>query len=345
MNILLVGEESAGIQLLKAISTREHRIVAVMASPPKVGATRTTLWDVAQNLGYPTWPAVGVKDPALADRLRAEQVDLLLNAHSLYIICPEVLGAAHIGAFNLHPGPLPRYAGLYAPSWALYRGEKIHGATVHWMEPGIDTGAIAYQELFPIEPVDTALTLSTKCIRSGVKMMAKILDVASRNPDAIPRAVQDPVQREYFGKTVPQNGQLSWDRKAEAIVNFIKACDYLPFSSPWGHPRSQWANTEVGIVKAARTGELCHEQPGTVGACDKNGAAVATGDEWLLVSKILVDRTVVQANELLRSGHRFTSPFVMQLPKARIADTPRDTGKPVGSASIDVLVRASVRRK
>jgi len=60
---------------------------------------------------------------------------------------PEaVLGVPARGAWNLHPGPLPRYAGLNAPSWAIYRGEQRHGVTVHRMDRGIDTGDIAYQE-------------------------------------------------------------------------------------------------------------------------------------------------------------------------------------------------------
>ena len=305
LNILLVGEESAGIQLLKALSARGHRIVAIMASPSKADGARATLWNVAQNLGYETWPALWVKDPAFADRLRAEQVDLLLNAHSLYVICKDVLAAPHIGAFNLHPGPLPRYAGLHAPSWALYRGEKRHGVTIHWMEPGIDTGPIAYQELFPIAADDTAFTISAKCARSGVAMMAQLADVALRDRHNIPRIPQDLGQREYFGKAIPQNGKLSWESNAADIVNFVRACDYLPFPSPWGAPRTLWAEAEVGIVKASRTGERCHERPGTIGACHSVGVSVAAADEWVLVTKILVDRKIVPAADVLRSGRCF----------------------------------------
>ena len=99
--------------------------------------------------------------------MRAAEVDIILNIHSLFIINKEVVNAPRIGCFNMHPGPLPRYAGLNAVSWAIYRGETSHGVTIHKMEPGIDTGPIVYQELFDIDDADTGLTLSARCIRSG----------------------------------------------------------------------------------------------------------------------------------------------------------------------------------
>src|SRR5207247_7297396 len=178
MNILLIGEESAGIQMLHEIERSGHRVIAVMASPGRVAASGASLWDAAAKLGLPTWPAQLVKDPLLAERMRAEEVDLLLNVHSLYVIHGTVLGAPRIGAFNLHPGPLPRYAGLNAVSWAIFRGEKSHGVTVHRMDVGIDTGPLAYQAMFPIGPDDTALNVSSRCIREGVALMLKLIDTA-----------------------------------------------------------------------------------------------------------------------------------------------------------------------
>src|SRR5438132_13247976 len=112
MNVILVGEDAAGIQSLRALARTEHRVVAVMASPARRGRSGGSLWDVAVKLGYATWPAELVKDPSLSERICSEQVDILLNVHSLFLIHKDVLNALPLGAFNLHPGPLPRYAGL-----------------------------------------------------------------------------------------------------------------------------------------------------------------------------------------------------------------------------------------
>jgi methionyl-tRNA formyltransferase len=148
VNILLVGEESAGIQTLKALTDSDHRIVAVMASQSKNNSVLANLWETSESLGYQTWPSILVKEPRFADEVRAAEVDVILNIHSLFIINKEVVKAPRIGCFNMHPGPLPRYAGLNAVSWAIYRGETSHGVTIHKMEPGIDTGPIVYQERY-----------------------------------------------------------------------------------------------------------------------------------------------------------------------------------------------------
>jgi UDP-4-amino-4-deoxy-L-arabinose formyltransferase/UDP-glucuronic acid dehydrogenase (UDP-4-keto-hexauronic acid decarboxylating) len=129
-------------------------------------------------------------------------VDLLLNVHSLYVLPEPLLRVPALGAWNLHPGPLPRYAGLNAPSWAIYRGEQRHGVSVHRMEAGIDTGDIAYQESFPIAAADTGLSVALRCAQVGVALLHRLLEDAAAG--SIPRLAQDAAQRTYFGRGVPQ---------------------------------------------------------------------------------------------------------------------------------------------
>src|ERR1700740_604632 len=236
MNIVLIAEESAGIQALTTLLDTDHRIVAVLASPLKSRFPRASVFLAAQNYGLSVWPAELVKDATLAAKLRAERADIILNVHSLYLIHDDVLRAPLIGAFNLHPGPLPRYAGLNAVSWAIYKGETIHGVTLHKMVPDIDAGPIVYQMLFPIRWDDTALSLSTKCVKHGLNLVRKLHEVATEDPSRIPLVQQNLSKREYYSKGVPNNGCLSWDWPAARIVNFVRACDYFPFHSPWGYP-------------------------------------------------------------------------------------------------------------
>jgi methionyl-tRNA formyltransferase len=311
LNILLAGEESAGIQTLRALADSDHRIVAVMASQSNNNGALTNLWETAEKLGYQTWPAKLVKDPRFADEVRAAEVDVILNIHSLFIINKEVVSAPRIGCFNMHPGPLPRYAGLNAVSWAIYRGETSHGVTIHKMEPGIDTGPIVYQELFDIDDSDTGLTLSAKCVRSGIALVLRLMETASTDPAAIPLTPQDLTKREYFGREIPQNGKLLWSLPAREIVNFVRACDYFPFPSPWRHPQAiletKSGEKEIGVVKARLSGELCDRSPGTVGEVVGSGVKVACGDEWIVVNKMKVEERYVNSAEVLKPGSRLSN--------------------------------------
>ncbi len=247
-----------------------------MASPSKNRGGLANLWETAEKLGYQTWPSKLVKDPRFADEVRAAEVDVILNIHSLFIINKEVVNAPRIGCFNMHPGPLPRYAGLNAVSWAIYRGEASHGVTIHKMEPGIDTGPIVYQELFDIDDADTGLSLSARCIRSGIALVLRLMETASADPAAIPLTPQDLTKREYFGREIPYEGRLFWLLPAREIVNFVRACDFFPFHSPWGHPQTILGTMsgaqEIGVVKACLTGERCDVSPGTGGGCCQAGS-------------------------------------------------------------------------
>ncbi len=70
MNILFVGEKSAGIHTLKGLTESGHRIVTVMASPPKNGGGLSNLLETAEKLGHRTWPSILIKDPRFADTAR-----------------------------------------------------------------------------------------------------------------------------------------------------------------------------------------------------------------------------------------------------------------------------------
>jgi UDP-4-amino-4-deoxy-L-arabinose formyltransferase/UDP-glucuronic acid dehydrogenase (UDP-4-keto-hexauronic acid decarboxylating) len=160
LRVLLAGEEAAGAQALRLLHESGQQVVGVLTG--RAGAARAAgpLASLAEQWGYRVRPARLVRDAAFADELRAERVELLLNVHSLHIVHAAVLSAPRIGCFNVHPGPLPEYSGLNAPSWAIVHGERAHGVTVHWMDAGIDTGDVAYEARFDVAPEETGYTLS-----------------------------------------------------------------------------------------------------------------------------------------------------------------------------------------
>jgi len=304
VNILLIADESAGLQTLKLLARSLHRVVGVMASPAKESAGGPTVWQAAEQMGFRTWPAQLVRDASFAELLQAENVQLLLNVHSLFVIQEAILQVPCFGAFNLHPGPLPRYAGLNAPSWAIYRNESTHGVTMHWMRAGIDTGPIAYQTRCDIDERDTGFSLSAKCATHGMDLVKRLLETAAATPASIPAIEQDLSQREYFGRETPLDGWIDWTRPAREIHNFVRAADYSPFPSPWKTPRSRLGDDEVAFPRVVRTGVPCDAPPGAIGSFSETGAAwIACGDEWLAVNHLLVSGQKVHARELFRPGY------------------------------------------
>jgi methionyl-tRNA formyltransferase len=301
LRVVVIAEEAAGVQVLRGLVAlpTPPEIVAVLTRSAAEGAERPLVYEAAQKLGLDVWPSSSVRSPELATRLRTAEVDLLLNVHSLFLIHPSVLTAPTIGSFNLHPGPLPEYAGLNVPSWAIYEGARSHGVTLHWVDEGIDTGPIAWQERFAIESTDTGLALSGKCVRHGVPLLLRLATMAAADPHLIPREQQDPSLRKYFSAGPPADGRVDWAQPADAILRFVRAADYVPFDSPWGHPRAQVAGVSVGIAKAVWSGVAATQPPGTVVELNDSGAVIATADELIVIQRLWLDGRYLEPKELL----------------------------------------------
>ena len=283
-----------------------HEVVGVMTRGVGAGAVGATVAGVASRLGFHLWPAQRAQERGFAEVIRQEKVDLLLNVQARYELPAEVVAAPLIGSFNLHPGPLPKYAGLNAPSWAIYQGEHTHAVTLHWMDGGVYTGPIAFTAGLPIDDDDTGLTLSAKCVRAGLPLLHDLLEAASAHN--VPRCPQPAGIRRYYGSEVPHEGRLIWTEPAARLVNFIRACDYAPFGSPWGLPRAYLAGREIVVLKASLTGERSDLPPGTVGRQLGSEMLVAARDEWIKVRRVQVGSSTFAAADALRPGDRFALP-------------------------------------
>jgi len=288
MRIMLAAEDAAGIQALKAIDERGYEIAGVMAQPGGDKRQGASVWEVATAAGHPTWPAERLADPGFGDVFRDNDVGLFLNVYSLHIVHEEVLKAPRLGSFNLHPGPLPAYAGLNSVSWAIYNGERSHGVTLHRMEPVVDSGAIAYQEIFPIDETDSGLAVSTRCVRTGLELVIRLVMTIDRDSAAVPSLEQDLTARSFYGAAAPHGGRLSWRDSAASVVNYIRACDYYPLSSPWDLPRGNLAGRELAVAKASRTHERSDEPPGSIRRTGGPSVLVACADEWVSIDEVRV---------------------------------------------------------
>jgi methionyl-tRNA formyltransferase len=308
LRVFVVAEESAGAHALDALlaASESLEIVAVVTATEPEGKRRPLVAAAATRHGLDVIPASTLGSGSFAETIRDLGVDLLINVHSLFVLDSDVVNAPRIGSFNLHPGPLPEYAGLNAPSWAIYQGETMHAVTVHWMDARIDSGPVAYSASFAVEGADTGLSLTAKCVRHGVPLLLQLVADAARYPAAIPRHEQDLRRRRYFGREVPNEGRLVWADSAGQIVRFVRAADYGPFDSPWGIPRTRLADGPVGITKASLTGEATGEPPGTVASpLEGGGVMVAADDEWVAVHRIWRDGRSLSPREICSPGDRF----------------------------------------
>ena len=98
-------------------------------------------------------------EQAYIQALQQAEVDLIVLAGFMRILKGEFLKAFEGRVINIHPSLLPSFPGLAAWQQALDYGVKYTGATVHFVDQGIDSGAIVAQETVPVEDADSAETL------------------------------------------------------------------------------------------------------------------------------------------------------------------------------------------
>ncbi|WP_287187506.1 amino acid adenylation domain-containing protein [Mesorhizobium sp.] len=165
----------------------------------------------------------------LSKFLNTEPVDWIFSVANPLILPPDVFGRAQRGAYNYHDGPLPRYAGTHATSWALLARETEHGVAWHRIDDGVDTGDVVVQRQVLIDPTDTALTLNLKCYEAAIEGFRELLaGLKNGKLTAHPQALEN---RSYFPKRRRPDaaGCLRWDQSAQELAAMTRALDFGPF--------------------------------------------------------------------------------------------------------------------
>ncbi|MBV2367150.1 phosphoribosylglycinamide formyltransferase [Streptomonospora sp. NEAU-YY374] len=114
-------------------------------------------------------------DAALSERIAAFAPDLVVSAGFMRLLGPAVLDRHTV--INTHPALLPAFPGTHAVRDALAYGVRITGATVHFVDSGMDTGPVIDQVAVPVLPGDDAEALHER-IKTVERRM--LVDVVGR---------------------------------------------------------------------------------------------------------------------------------------------------------------------
>ena len=138
---------------------------------------------VVSNKDYPDASEKADKILAL---LQEKETDLIVLAGYMSVVDAKIIEAYRGKIINIHPSLIPKYCGkgFYGKrvhEAVLAGGETVSGATVHFVDEGIDTGAIILQEQVPVLPEDTADDLAARVLVVEHKILTQaIKDIASK---------------------------------------------------------------------------------------------------------------------------------------------------------------------
>ncbi|MEL4358083.1 MULTISPECIES: phosphoribosylglycinamide formyltransferase [unclassified Luteococcus] len=98
-------------------------------------------------------------DSELADRIAAHQPDLIVSAGFMKLLDEPCMSRFGDRIINTHPALLPHFPGAHAVRDALAAGATTTGASIFWVNDGVDTGELITQEVVEVLPDDDEATL------------------------------------------------------------------------------------------------------------------------------------------------------------------------------------------
>lgn len=110
--------------------------------------------------------------------LEQQQVDLMILGGAP-IVRAHILKVPRVGTLNAHQGALPRFRGMNVIEWAILEG-AVPTISVHFVDPGVDTGDIVAMEAIPLRPGDRLSNVRTRSGQLQSELLARMADLATQ---------------------------------------------------------------------------------------------------------------------------------------------------------------------
>lgn len=153
------------VELVKVISSKESAFALERAA--KAGITTAVAKDQADVL----------------KELSESGAELIVLAGYMKVLSEEVIKNYRNRIINIHPSLIPKYCGkgfygIRVHTAVIAGGETESGATVHYVDEGVDTGEIILQRKVPVQKGDTPEDLAARVLKTEHVILAEGLKIA-----------------------------------------------------------------------------------------------------------------------------------------------------------------------
>lgn len=213
-----------GLSCMEAIYEVDGKLDLIISIPDekaKKKSGRIYVDDFAEKNNIPVVKSNHVNDAVVVEAIKAHNIDWLFIIGWSQIASKEVIETPNLGAIGAHPTLLPVGRGRAAIPWAIIKGLDQTGVSFFKMDEGVDTGLILGQEVVPIQPTETALTLYGK-VNTAHETLIKKLFVDLQN-NAAEGKVQDESKATYWEGRKPKDGELFETMSVNEVDRLVRA--------------------------------------------------------------------------------------------------------------------------
>jgi methionyl-tRNA formyltransferase len=233
-----------GVRCLKTLLSGgvDVPLVVTVADDPRENQWFASVAATAADYGITAITPEDANTPELHRTVAGLQPDFIFSFYYRSMLSADLLSLARRGALNMHGSLLPKYRGRAPVNWAILRGERETGATLHYMVERADAGEIVDQLAVPILQDDDAREVFAKLTVSAETILARSLPGLLAG--TAPRRVQPIEPGQYFGRRRPEDGRIDWNWSAQQIHNLVRAV-----APPFPGAFAQVAGERWGIYK------------------------------------------------------------------------------------------------
>lgn len=294
--VIVFGYGDFGIAAIEAASGAGGEVIAAVAPGNRAGSDVERFAGFAGARGIDVWTH-RPKGGDLAGRLEAAAPDVILVWSYSLILPPRMLAVPARGAVNVHGALLPEYRGGHVLQWAIINGERETGATLHYMDAGIDTGPVIAESRFPIASLDDASSVRRKLRTAGAALIEQWWQPIANG--TAPRQAQDESRARYWPLRTQEQGRIDFRKSSEDVCRLVRAltCN-VPgaFVEIAGERLSVTAATPLPALAAGAA-------PGRIVERDSQGVRVATGDGDVMITAMARGGVPVVLDAVAAAGH------------------------------------------
>lgn len=229
MRILFMGNNWVGWQVLQWLLEQGENIVGLVLHPEDKRKYSAELLALAGDI--PIFDGSSLRDPQTLDAIAALQADIGLSIYFGYILRAEFLSLFPAGCINLHPSLLPYNRGAHPNVWSIV-DQTPAGVTLHYIDAGVDTGAIIRQQEVPVEPIDTGATLYRKLDQAALALFkAAWGDICAGRVTAVNQSQSGLAGTEHRVRDLEKIDEIHLDRSytARELINILRARTFPPY--------------------------------------------------------------------------------------------------------------------
>ncbi len=165
--VVLISGNGSNLQAIIDTIAREKLPVVICAvisnNPDAYGLERARKAGIpAEVLNHRDYPDREEYDHALQQRIDSYGAELVVLAGFMRILTEDFVLHYSGRMLNIHPSLLPKYQGLNTHQRVLDAGDEIHGVSVHFVTPELDSGPVIIQATVPVRAGDSADDLAKR---------------------------------------------------------------------------------------------------------------------------------------------------------------------------------------